>query len=296
MGRGTRNTPWQWRTTWGQLGTDFDGYRDWLFEQPHAELDRAAEITGVPKDRIVQAAEIIAKPIDGVRPKTSFGFEKGNYWSDNYLNTASCAALGLLCGSGNRPGRMISRLWGHQRGWMGAAPYPRSASPNRLSGRRRQEIDLDRWVESGNLRLAWVIGTTWTQAMAASNEFADRFIELTRDNPNQVTSADVDQASEALIRRADSGGMVVVDQDIYFRSPIGDVIADLVLPAATWGEEKFSRCNGKRRLRLYSKFYSHRRARSCGSPMAESTSCGSPHSTMFASRTSTHAGLSTSSR
>ncbi len=63
MGRGTRNTPWQWRTTWGQLGTDFDGYREWLFEQPHAELDRAAEITGVPRDLIVQAAEMIAKPV-----------------------------------------------------------------------------------------------------------------------------------------------------------------------------------------------------------------------------------------
>ena len=255
MGRGTRNTPWQWRTTWGRLGTDFDGYREWLFEQPHAELDRAAEITGVPAELIQRSAEMIAKPVDGVRPKTSFGFEKGNYWSNNYLNTASYAALGLLCGAGNRPGQMISRLGGHQRGWMGAASYPRSDSPNRLPGRRRQAIDLDRWVESGNLRFAWVIGTTWTQAMAASNEFTDRFIELTRDNPHQVTSADVEEAADALIRRADSGGMVVVDQDIYLRSPIGDVIADMVLPAATWGEENFSRCNGERRIRLYSKFY-----------------------------------------
>ena len=218
-------------------------------------MDRAAEITGVPAELIQQSAEMIAKPVDGVRPRTSFGFEKGNYWSNNYLNTASYAALGLLCGAGNRPGRMISRLGGHQRGWMGAASYPRSDSPNRLPGRRRQAIDLDRWVESGNLRFAWVIGTTWTQAMAASNEFADRFIELTRSNPHQVTSADVEEAADALIRRADSGGMVVVDQDIYLRSPIGDVIADIVLPAATWGEENFSRCNGERRLRLYSKFY-----------------------------------------
>ena len=151
MGRGTRNTPWQWRTTWDQWGTDFDGYREWLFEQPHAELDRAAEITGVPQGLILRAAELIVKPVDGVRPKTSVGFEKGNYWSNNYLNTASYATLGLLCGSGNRPGRMSSRLGGHQQGWMGAAPYPRSASPNRLSGRRRQEMDLGRWVESGNL-------------------------------------------------------------------------------------------------------------------------------------------------
>ena len=90
--------------------------------------------------------------------------------------------------------------------------------------------------------------------MAASDDLAAKFIELTRENPHQVTSADVDEASDALIRRADSGGMVVVDQDIYLVNPIGKTIADLVLPAATWGEENFSRCNGERRLRLYSKF------------------------------------------
>ena len=91
--------------------------------------------------------------------------------------------------------------------------------------------------------------------MAASDKLAAKFIELTRENPHQVASADVDEASDALIRRADSGGMVVVDQDIYLRNPIGKTIADLVLSAATWGEETFSRCNGERRLRLYSKFY-----------------------------------------
>jgi hypothetical protein len=56
-------------------------------------------------------------------------------------------------------------------------------------------------------------------------------------------------------RRADSGGMVVVDQDIYLQSPTGDELADIVLPAATWGEGDFTRCNGERRLRLYSGFY-----------------------------------------
>ena len=254
MGRGTRNTPWQWRTTWGQLGTDFEGYKKWLMEQPHAELQRAAEITGVPAEKILKAAEMIAKPVDGRRPKASFGLEKGNYWSNNYLNTASYAALAILCGAGNRPGQVISRLGGHQRGWMGGGSYPRDKSPNKLPGRRRQEIDLDRWVEAGNLRFAWVIGTTWINAMAASGELANTFTRLTRDNRHQVTSTSPDQAAQQLIQRADSGGMVVVAQDIYLQKPIADELADLVLPAATWGEEDFTRENGERRLRLYSKF------------------------------------------
>lgn len=255
MGRGTRNTPWQWRTTWGRLGTDYDGYKEWLLQQPHAELDKAAEIVGIPAEQIVAAAEMLTGGDSGQRPKASFGFEKGNYWSNNYLNTASYAALALLCGAGNRPGRVLSRLGGHQRGWIGAADYPRDKSPHKLPGRRRQEIDLDRWLEDGNVRYAWVIGTTWIQAMGASDEFYRRFVELTSGNPHQVQSANVQDAIDTLIKRADSGGMVLVDQDIYLRNPIGEELADLVLPAATWGESDFSRCNGERRLRLYSGFY-----------------------------------------
>ena len=170
MGRGSRNTPWQWRTTWGKLGADFQEYKEWLFQQPHAELDRAAEITGVPADLIVRAAEMLANPVDGQRPKASFGLEKGNYWSNNYGNTASFAALALICGSGNRPGRVVSRMGGHQRGWIGAAPYPIDKSPNRLPGRRRQEIDLDRWVESGAEQTgvsAGEVGTAPSQAADA---------------------------------------------------------------------------------------------------------------------------------
>ena len=49
--------------------------------------------------------------------------------------------------------------------------------------------------------------------------------------------------------------MVVVHQDIYLRKPLGSVFEDIILPAASWGEENFTRANGERRMRLYSKFY-----------------------------------------
>ena len=136
---------------------------------------------------------------------------------------------------------------------MGAAPYPIDKSPNKLPGRRRQEIDLDRWVEAGQVRFAWVIGTTWINAMAASQELYETFLGMTRRNEHQVSTTDVDEAAATLIARADSGGMVIVDQDIYLQSPIADELSDIVLPAAGWGENDFTRCNGERRLRLYSK-------------------------------------------
>jgi arsenite oxidase large subunit len=109
MGRGTRNTPWQWRTTWGKLGDDYEGYREWILDYEPATLSYAAEVTGIPEEQIVQAAEMITGA-GSERPRTSFAFEKGNYWSNNYTNTASYAALGLINGAGNRPGRMISRM------------------------------------------------------------------------------------------------------------------------------------------------------------------------------------------
>ncbi|MCH7908417.1 MAG: arsenate reductase (azurin) large subunit, partial [Candidatus Hydrogenedentes bacterium] len=254
FGRGTRNTPWQWRTTWGKLGASYTEYRDWILSEPRAELSAAAEMTGIPAEKIREAAEILAKPVNGRRPKTSFALEKGNYWSNNYLNTTSFSSLGLICGAGNRPGQVISRLGGHQRGWYAAAGYPRIFSPEKQAGRRKKEIDLDRWVEGGHLRFAYVIGTTWCQAMAASHELMSSFRRMTRENPHQITEASRDAAVTVLKRRVNEGGMVIVHQDIYLREPIASEFADIVLPAATWGECDLTRCNGERRLRLYSKF------------------------------------------
>jgi arsenite oxidase large subunit len=256
MGRGPRNTPVEWFTTWGRYGIDFVGYRKWLLGYTHAEPATAAAITGVPAESIRRAAELLARPRpDGSRPRASFMLEKGIYWCNNLGNTTSFSAMGLLCGAGNRPGRVISRGGGHQRGWMGAAGYPRGLSPEKAPGRRKKEIDLDRWVVDGHVRFAWVIGTTWVQAMAATQELMDVFERGTRGSPHQVRSVEPRAAVEALRRRVDAGGMVVVHQDVYPVEPIGTQYADLVLPAATWGEDDFTRCNGERRLRLYSKFY-----------------------------------------
>ncbi len=255
FGRGWRETPWQWRTTWGKVMSNPEDYKKWIRSQKEAELANAEKITGVPKEKIIQAAEMLAKPkADGTRPKASFNFEKGNYWSNNYLNTLSIASLALICGAGNRPGRVVGRGGGHQRGWIGAAGYPIGKSPQKLPGRRRSWLNLDKWVQQGNARFAWVIGTTWTQAMAASEDLAAAFRRQTSRHPIQVTSRNKDEAIKQLIARVDQGGMMLVDSDIYLIEPVGSEFADIVLPAATWGEVDFARCNGERRLRLYSKF------------------------------------------
>ncbi|MEH6651782.1 MAG: arsenate reductase (azurin) large subunit [Motiliproteus sp.] len=257
FGQGTRNTPWQWRTTWGKFQVkNFDDYKKWNLEQAEFDPASAAEMAQIDVDKIYQAAEALAKPkADGSRVKASFAIEKGFYWSNNTANTNAISAIATTCGAGGRPGQVVGRLGGHQRGGQKGGSYPRNKSPEKLPGRRRRALDTDRWTYSGHTRFAHVIGTTWIQAMCGSQGLQKKFWELVTSNPHQVRSFDKQEIIDTLKARADSGGMVVVNQDIYLRQPIGGQFADIVFPAATWGEEDFMRANGERRLRLYQKFY-----------------------------------------
>ena len=257
FGQGTRNTPWQWRTTWGKFQTKgFDDWKTWLLGQPEFTLENAARVSRVDPEKIRTAARLMAAPRDdGSRPKTSIMIEKGLYWSNNTGNTNAISALGIIVGAGGRPGQMIGRAGGHQRGGVRGGKYPRNMSPEKLPGRRRRSLDTDRYFISGHTRLAHVIGTTWLQAMSGSHQLRDRFEKLVHDNPHQVMSTDSKHVIETLKQRADAGGTVVINQDIYLVDPIGARYADLILPAATWGEAPFMRANGERRLRIYDKFY-----------------------------------------
>ncbi|UGA54426.1 molybdopterin-dependent oxidoreductase [Vibrio sp. VB16] len=255
FGQGTRNTPWQWRTTWGKFQTDgFEGYKKWNLEQKEYDPIYAAGMAGVDVDKIYKAAEMLAKPVNGVRPKASIGIEKGFYWSNNTGNTNAISSLATVIGTGGREGRVIGRFGGHQRGGQSGGKLPRNKSPEKVPGRRRRAIDTDRYTYSGHTRFAHVIGTTWIQAMCGSQGLQKKFWELTVANPHQVYSHDKQEIIDTLKKRADSGGMVVINQDIYLRDPIGAKFADIVFPAATWGEVDFMRANGERRLRLYQRF------------------------------------------
>jgi arsenite oxidase large subunit len=254
-GRGTRDTGVQWRTTWGTFGSNWEDYKNFILKEDAARLENAAKITGIPADLIRKTAELIGKPKpDGTRPRTSFMLEKGNYWSNNYLNTASLASLGLICGAGNRPGRVISRGGGHQRGWMDAGFNKPWLIPEKYPGRRRKFLNVDRWVMDGHVRFMWVIGCTWFPAMLASQELATRVNELTRGNPHQPRTVERDHLIKTYLNRVEAGGMVLVNSDIYPVDPLNTQMADIVLPAAAWGEADFTRCNSERRLRLYSAF------------------------------------------
>ncbi len=233
----------------------FADFKEWITHYKYARLDIAAEKTGIPAEQIKAAAEMIAKPrADGKRNKASFAIEKGLYWSNNYGNTAAITALGLICGAGNRPGQVISRFGGHQRGMMPGGRYPEQESPEKFPGWRKQGIDVDRWVEQGRAGFVWVIGTTWIQAMTASRRLEERIRTMSSGHSDQPTKVDKQHLIDTYKKRSDNGGFMLVHQDVYPVEPIGTEIADLVLPASGWGEHDLTRANGERRIRLYSKF------------------------------------------
>lgn len=247
-----------WRRT--RFAMTFDGWSEFILGDPTYTLEVASALTGVDAEQIVAAARALAEPAsDGARTRASFMLEKGNYWGHNYPGSASLASLGLLCGAGNRQGRVISRAGGHQRGMVAAASYPIEKSINIVDG-NTLPMNVDEWCRAGNLRMAWAIGCTWAgggsagvstlySALKAYTSVGPLLTQSLVSPEGTQGEIDVDAVVAALAARADAGGTVLVQSDLYAQS-LTD-LADIVLPAASWGEEDFSRMQGERRLRAY---------------------------------------------
>ncbi|MCH7668655.1 MAG: arsenate reductase (azurin) large subunit [Acidobacteria bacterium] len=241
----------KWRRA--RFGRSFDGIKRDLAAQPAFELERASEITGVPIEKLKRAAELLTGG-GGERPKAMVLFEKGVYWSHNYENTAAIGNLGLVLGAVGRSGRATGRMGGHQRGGQKAAGYPLDKSPHFFEKPEQPvEMDTERWLYEGKTRFRWIIGTNWLGAMGASQDMRRRVIELTSIG-DAVDSTDYERTLRQLQDRMDKGGTVIVHQEAYPNGSTG--VADIILPAATWGEDTFTRNNAERRLRLYEKIMS----------------------------------------
>jgi arsenite oxidase large subunit len=242
-----------------KYGMTYDAYRDFLLADQRFIPENAASTIGVNAAQIREAARLLAAPKPNqTRIRASYMIEKGNFWSHNYANSSSLVSLALLTGAGNRPGQMVSRGGGHQRGMLTAANYPLAASPDMVDG-RQSPLNLDRWLLSGKLRFAWVVGNTWvgggsahTSALYAQVKQQARAssAQLEKDRafaPNGAVN--LDYVLETFRTRVNQGGMVFVQQDLYPQALTE--LADIVLPAASWGEAPFTRMQGERRLRYY---------------------------------------------
>jgi arsenite oxidase large subunit len=243
----------QGETNWRRkhFGMTFADYQKML-QNPLYDLANAAQFTGVPADQIQAVAQLIARPnANGQRPKTLFLFEKGLIWGINYQNVAAFANLALLVGSIGQEGRGISRSGGHQEGFASPVPYPmEKATDKGLFGETIPNY-IDAHIEQGEVKVYHVIGANPVGMTNSSQHFREILAGKLAQGP-QLDSADTATALTTLLARMDSGGMVLIAQDIY--PNLTTEMADLVLPAAAWGEMNGVRINGERRARLYEQF------------------------------------------
>jgi arsenite oxidase large subunit len=172
-------------------------------------------VTGVPAAKVRAAAALLGRP-----KKTSILFEKGVIWSgtQNAAVMNSYANLALLLGSIGRPGRVFGRQGGHQSAYMYDFDWPH---PQKGDDRRNLWQELEK-------------GTIDVLLFAVCNPLR------------------MQQQTTQLRHFAERVPFIV---DINMRPSDVTRIADVVLPAAAWGEYTYTRENLERRFRVNEKFY-----------------------------------------
>ena len=228
---------------WGRIDKDFIHEHTTGFDAFETHLqafppERAASASGLPVEDIERLATTIA---DGER--VSFWWTMGVNQSHQGVRTAQAIIdLALMTGSIGRPGTgansitgqcnaMGSRLFSNTTGLLGghdfADPAHRAKVADVLGIEERRIPDAGGWaydeimegIASGAIRGLWVIATNTAHSWINSSE------------------------ARELLDRLD----FLVVQDLYADTETA-AHADLVLPAAGWGEKEGTFINSERRL------------------------------------------------
>lgn len=229
----------------------FDDYKTYILGMDAYRLENAARITGVPAEKIERATELIARPNDDGSPrKTLITFEKGATWSINYETIGSIGNLALLTGSVGAPGRGITRAGGHQEGYAGGADYPLDLATDTYEGNKIPNY-IDQHMADGEIKIYHVIGAN-PLGMTNSAQWSRETILAKQAVIPSPQTIDTEEIIANFKERMDKDGMLLFAQDIF--PNLTTRSADLVLPAATWGEMPGCRWNGERRLRISDRF------------------------------------------
>ncbi|MDX2050773.1 MAG: nitrate reductase [Polyangiaceae bacterium] len=229
--------------TWGKIDRDFiaqhtQGFEAFAQHIAGFSIKNASELTGIPEDRILALAQIIA---DGKR--VSFWWTMGVNQSHEGVRTAQAIInLALMTKNIGRPGTgansitgqcnaMGSRLFSNTTNLFGGRDFQNAedrADVARILGIPVDNIPTvpslayDQIVEgilSQRIRALWVIGTNPMHSWINQSHLKDVLARL-----------------ECL-----------VVQDMYHDTDTAKV-ADIVLPAAGWGEKEGTFINSERRI------------------------------------------------
>ena len=211
---------------------NFDAFRESL---EGFDLDFVERTTGVPKDKIAQAARIYASD----KPSTilyAMGITQHSHGTDNVIATAN---LAMLTGNVGKPSTGVNPLRGHNN-VQGACDL--GALPNVYPG--YQAVGDPNIRE--NFEAAWQCslnpspGLTLTEMIEAAYRKEIKAVYLIGENP-ALSEPDIAHAREALARLD-----FLVVQDIFLSETAR--LADVVLPAASFAEKDGTFTNTERRV------------------------------------------------
>jgi formate dehydrogenase alpha subunit len=211
---------------------DFDSFQQSLQEYP---LDRVEKLTGVPADKVVQAARMYAEN----RPATilyTMGITQHTHGTDNVMAVAN---LAMLTGNVGKPGSGVNPLRG-QNNVQGACDV--GALPNVYPG--YQSVADPKIREK--FEAAWGVplnptpGKTLSEIMPLAHEGKIKAMYLMGENPS-LSDPDSTHVRHAMERLE-----FFVVQDIFLTETAQ--YADVVLPATTFAEKDGTFTNTERRV------------------------------------------------
>jgi formate dehydrogenase alpha subunit len=211
---------------------NFDAFMDSLKE---FDLERVEAITGIPKDKIVEAARIYATD----KPSTilyAMGITQHTHGTDNVIATAN---LAMLTGNIGKPSTGVNPLRG-QNNVQGACDL--GALPNVFTGYQAvvNEDIRKKFEDAWGTYLPREIGLTLIEMFEAAHKKEIKAIYLIGENPI-LSDPDARHVKESL----ETLDFFVV-QDIFMSETAQ--LADVVLPSASFAESDGTFTNTDRRV------------------------------------------------
>ena len=202
--------------------------------QPYTP-DFAAKITGIPAEKIVEAARLYAKA-DAASIIYSMGITQHTTGTDNVLALAN---LAMVTGNIGRPGTGVNPLRG-QNNVQGACDM--GALPNVFPGYQKVDDAAARakFEKAWGVRLPPTPGLTVVEIIHAAAEGKVKALYCLGENP-MLSDPDVTHVEQAL-KALD----FLVVQDIFLSETAR--LADVVLPAASFAEKDGTFTNTERRV------------------------------------------------
>ena len=204
------------------------------------DMDTVAEIAEIDKEKLIEATMDYAKA-DKAAIVYSLGITEHSHGADNVMSTAN---LAMLTGNIGRLGTGVNPLRG-QNNVQGACDM--GALPSDYAGYRKvADEETTKWFnEYYGVNLPAKPGLTLIEMMNAAYAGDLKVLYIHGEDP-VLSDADITH-TKAAIKNLE---MLVV-QEIFMTDTAAE--ADVILPAAGWGEQDGTFTNGERRVQLVRK-------------------------------------------